>query len=132
VAQRYVLDKIADDRLKVYVVWGPFKERETEADARFAAPFVPDPRATHFWTPSTAAGELFKTPLKPLGLGDLSAWDSFLLFAPETRWEEAAPAPVHFMHRHVEGKKPNGARLFDLVSALLAQDKANLPSPRDR
>lgn len=131
-AQRYVFDKIADDRLKIYVVWGPFKERETEADARIAAQFVPDPRATHFWTPSTAAGNLFKAPLKPLGLGDLSAWDSFLLFAPETRWEEDAPAPAHFQHRQVAGKKLNGARLYELVNALLPQVKANLPTPRDR
>lgn len=129
--QRYVFDKIADDRLKIYVVWGPFKERETEADARIAAQFVPDPRAIHFWTPSTAVGDLFKAPLKPLGLGDLSAWDSFLVFAPETRWEDTAPTPAHLLHRHVEGKKLNGARLFDLVSALLPQTKAKLPTPRD-
>src|SRR5436309_12164064 len=91
VVQRYVLDRIADDRLTVYVLWGPYKEHETEAVARFAAPFVPDPRAVHFWTETTAAGEIFQEPLKPLGLGAGSAWDSFLLYAPETRWGDSVP-----------------------------------------
>jgi hypothetical protein len=55
VAQRYALDKLADDRLRVYVVWGPYKERETEADARLAASFIPDPRATHYRTESPSS-----------------------------------------------------------------------------
>lgn len=127
--QRYVLDRIADDRLRVYVVWGPYKERETEADARFAAPFVPDPRATHFWTPSSAPGDLFDEPLKPLGLGPLSAWDSFLVFGPETRWVDAAPAPAHFMHRDVKGKPLSGSALFEQVRSLLAADEKKTRSP---
>ena len=129
VVQRYVLDKIADDRLRVYVVWGPYKERETEADARFAAPFAPDPRATHFWTATPAPGDLFNEPLKPLGLGPASAWDSFLLFTPETRWVDAAPAPAHFMNRHVEGKPLSGSELFEQVRSLLAADEKKTRSP---
>lgn len=119
VAQLYVLDKIADDRLRVYVVWGPYKERETEADARFAAAFMPDPRATHFWTETPAPGNLFNDPLKPLGLGPQSAWDSFLLFASDTQWEETVPAPADFMHRNVEGRTLSGIRLFEQVRGLL-------------
>lgn len=132
VAQRYVLDKISDERLRVYVVWGPYKERETEADARFAAAFVPDPRATHFWTETPAPGELFNEPLKPLGLGPHSAWDSFLVYAPESRWGESPPPPTHFMHRNVEGKALNGVRLLEQVRDLLpAQDKeGKLPHSR--
>lgn len=132
VVQRYVLDQISDDRLKVYVVWGSFKERETEADARFAAPFVPDRRATHFWSASTAPGDLFQAPLQPLGLGPFSAWDSFLLFAPEARWGDAAPTPVSFMHRQVKDKPLNGLQLYEQVRSLLAaaDGKPAAPSPR--
>ena len=126
VAQRYVLDKIPDEGLRVYVVWGPYKERETEADARSAAAFVPDPRATHFWTETPAPGNLFNDPLKPLGLGPQSAWDSFLLFDPDTRWEEAVPAPTHFMHRNMEGRTLSGTQLFEQVRGLLvAAEKKN-------
>ena len=128
--QRYVLDRIGDPRLRAYVVWGPFKERETEADARFAAPFVPDPRATHFWTETVAAGEVFRAPLAGLGLGERSAWDSFLLFPAEARWEEMPPSPAHFMNREVEGKALNGSVLFEQVQALLAAASASPAQPR--
>lgn len=127
VVQRYLLDKISDDRLRVYVVWGPYKEHETEADAEFAAPFVPDSRAMHFWTPDTAAGDLFQEPLKPLGLSRGSAWDSFLIFGPETRWGETVPAPADFMHREVPGKSLNGVRLFEQVRDLLAAPAVKKP-----
>lgn len=124
VAQRYALDKLDDDRLRVYMVWGPYKERETEADARAAASFVPDPRATHFWTETTEAGNLFNEPLKPLGLGAQSAWDSFLVYAPDTRWGEKPPAPAYFLHRNLEGKALNGVRLLEDIRELLpAQDE---------
>lgn len=129
VAHRYVLDKIADDRLKIYVVWGPYKEREKEEDARWAAAFVPDPRATHFWTETPAPGNLFNEVLKPLGLGPLSAWDAFLVFSPETRWDDAVPTPVDFMHRGVKEKPLNGNRLFDQVSSLLAATEGKPRGP---
>ena len=132
VAQRYALDPVTDDRLRVYVVWGPYKERETEADARAAASFLPDPRATHFWTETPAAGNLFNEPLKPLGLGAQSAWDSFLVYAPDSRLGESPPAPAHFMHRNVEGKALNGVRLFEQVRDLLPSQDKEGKLPRSR
>lgn len=132
VAQRYALDKVAGDRLSVYVVWGPYKERETAADARLAASFIPDPRATHFWTETPAAGNLFNEPLKPLGLGPHSAWDSFLVYAPEARWGEAPPAPDFFMHRNVEGKAMNGVRLLEQIRGLIPSQDKEGKLPRSR
>ena len=133
VAQRYALDKVTDDRLRVYVVWGPYKEHETVAEARAAAPFIPDPRATHFWTETLEAGNLFNEPLKPLGLGTQSAWDSFLVYAPDTRWDEKPPVPAGFMHRNVEGRSLNGDRLLEQISHLLPpQDDKEDKHPRSR
>lgn len=132
VAQRYVLDKIPDERLRVYVVWGPYKEREKEEDARMAATFLPDPRATHFWTESPAAGNLFNEPLKPLGLGSHSAWDSFLVYAPDARWGESPPQPAHLMHRNVEGKPLNGVRLLEQIRDLVPSQDKEGKLPRSR
>lgn len=95
VVQRYVLDDIADPRLRVYMVWGPMLDKETEADARRATTFIQDPRLTHFWTDSDGVAERFKVPL---GLTTTDAWDTYLLFAPGTRWTEEAPRPSSFMH----------------------------------
>lgn len=95
VVQRYVLEEVADPRLRAYVVWGPMLDKETEADARVATRFIQDPRLTHFWTDSDGVALLFKGPL---GLTEADAWDTFLLFPSGARWDEAAPRPSSFMH----------------------------------
>ncbi|HEX7181567.1 MAG TPA: hypothetical protein VF756_06965 [Thermoanaerobaculia bacterium] len=109
-AQRYVLDEIADDRLRTYVVWGPMLGGETEADARTATVNLPDRRALHFWTGAHGVAEAFRAPL---GLGTELAWDTFLVYPAGVRWGETAPVPVYYMHvgkplpaeRHFNGEK---------------------------
>ncbi len=120
VVQRHVLDTVAADDLKVYVVWGPMLEKETEDDARHATVTVPDPRATHFWTDAHGVAEAFQAPL---GLSGVRAWDTFLLFPPGTRWEETAPRPSSFMHvgRPLpQERRLNGETLAREVRAALA------------
>jgi len=62
VVQRYVLDKVKDPNLKVYVVWGPMLGGEKEEDAREATALVPDARAIHFWTAAHSLAEALRAP----------------------------------------------------------------------
>ena len=120
VVQRYVLDDIADPRLRVYMVWGPMLDKETEADARRATTFIQDPRLTHFWTDSDGVAQQFKATL---GLPDADAWDTFLLFPPGTRWAEGAPRPSSVMHvgkQLPKERRLNGVTLAAEVRAVLA------------
>jgi hypothetical protein len=120
VVQRYVLDDIADPRLRVYTVWGPMLDKETEADARRATTFIQDPRLTHFWTDSDGVAQQFKVAL---GLADADAWDTFLLFPPGTRWAEGAPRPSSVMHvgkQLPKERRLNGVTLAAEVRAVLA------------
>lgn len=120
--QRYIMDRIGDDRLKVFVVWGPMQKKETEADARAATTHLTDPRVTHFWTDDHVLAEAYK---KPLGLEKdyEPAWDIYMLFPPGARWSEALPVPSYFMW--VEKKLPaetrfNAEKLGEQVQRLLA------------
>ena len=120
--QRSLLARIADPRLKVYVVWGPMLGPETEADARAATPFVPDGRATHFWTSAHTLAEQLRAPA---GLTDELAWDTFLLFAPGVRWGDAPPTPSRVLH--VDKRLPaeqrfNGEKLAAEARRLLTLD----------
>jgi hypothetical protein len=120
VVQRYVLKPIPDDRLAVYVVWGPMLGEEKEADAREATRHLPDPRVTHYWTPTHA---LATALAPPLGLHDAKAWDTFLLFAPGRRWGDAPPAPDYYMHVNKPlpaERRLNGEKLAEQVRKLLA------------
>jgi len=96
VVQRHVLDEIDDLRLRVYVVWGPMLEKETESEAREATTFLHDARATHFWTPVHTLAEMLAAPVG-LPAGE-RAWDTYLLFAPGLRWDDAPPTPSYTMH----------------------------------
>lgn len=89
------MDEISDERLRVYVVWGPMLDKEKEEDARDATIHVADPRVIHFWTASHQLAEAIDGPL---GIEGSRAWDTFLLFGPEARWDEAFPTPASVMH----------------------------------
>jgi hypothetical protein len=93
VVEKYVLDAIHDDSLRVYVVWGPMQGDEHRDDAAPATVFLADPRAAHFWTDGQEVAALFARAGK-LPAGD-RAWESLELFAPGATWGDALPAPVH-------------------------------------
>jgi hypothetical protein len=120
VVQRHVLKQIPDERLRVYVVWGPMLEKETEEDAKKATVHLPDPRVTHFWTGAHGVAEAFRAPL---GLGNERAWDTFLLFAPGVTWGETAPTPTSYMHKGKplpEDRRLNGIKLAEEIRRMLA------------
>ncbi len=118
--QKYVLDEIADERLKVFVVWGPMLGEENREDTDRASTFLHDPRSTHFWTPLHAVAETFRGPA---GLPeDELAWDTFHLFGPGAEWTEQLPRPLAVMH--VEKSLPaeqrlNGIELRRQIAQLL-------------
>lgn len=120
--QRYILDPIKDDRLRVFAVWGPMQEKETAADAEAASVFLLDPRVTQFWTDDDVLANAYKAPL---GLaGDLEpAYDVYMLFPPGVRWGETPPAPPYFMW--IEKNLPaetrfNAEKLGEQVRRLLS------------
>jgi len=128
VVQRYVLDRIDDDRLRTYVVWGPMQGGETRQKAEEATESQSDPRATHFWTGAQVVAERLQGPA---GLEDELAWDTFLLYPPGARWEgKVPPEPAHVMH---VGKslpaadRLNGEKLYQRAGELIETGPSELP-----
>jgi hypothetical protein len=121
VVQRYVLETIPDDRLRVYVVWGPMLGEEKESDAKEATAHLPDPRVTHFWAPTHVLAEAMAGPL---GMEGSRAWDTFQVFAADAHWGEKPPVPAYFMHVGKSSLPPerrlNGVTLAQKVRQLLA------------
>ncbi|MDY7093782.1 MAG: hypothetical protein SX243_12495 [Acidobacteriota bacterium] len=123
VIQRYVMHDIESDDLALYLVWGPMLGGEERQDAKEATAFLPDSRVVHYWTP---AHDLAAQVSKPLELGEELAWDTFLLYAPGTRWAEGPPpAPSSFMHvgRSLPAERRfNGKTLAAEIRGLLAEE----------
>jgi len=98
--------------LRVYVVWLPVLSRMSPealaGGARSGAKRLPDARVRHYLDPEARLGEHYTRALA-LPMED-PAWDVFLVFGPEARWEKAPPAPAAWMHQLGAGPR---AQLLD-------------------
>ena len=97
--QRYVLDRFADADLAAYAVWMPISDKDSRALAQEQTCNMLDPRASHFWIGDTALSDALR-PLVGLPADGPTAWDVYLVFGPDARWEgEQPPAAMTWMQR---------------------------------
>lgn len=74
--------------LQVYAVWvDQLGATRADIDAAFFA----DERVTAFWDPEGLAGEAFR---EAAGFPGPVFWDSYVVFAPDARWEDGPPPLV--------------------------------------
>jgi hypothetical protein len=118
--RRYLLDRLADERLRVYVVWVATLDGDTEAAARTASLNLTDPRVVQFFSPDLAVSKAFQAPLafkEPL------VREVALVYGADQAWGEGIPAPRLLMHRSrlmPEAQRLNAAKLADALKDLLA------------
>jgi hypothetical protein len=121
VVSRYVMKPIDDPRLRLYLVWGPMEEEDTEADARKATVNMPDPRATQFWTDDDGLADSWARVLGVVD--DETGYDLYMIFPPGVRWEKDPPIPSYFMWIEKQGlpkeTKFNGVVFAEQVRRFL-------------
>jgi hypothetical protein len=130
ILERYVLERISDPNLRVYIVWENIRTDDSRQHALKSAAFAADPRVTNFWSEKRVMGEAFK---EKVGFKTSPAWDVFLLFPAGTVWEKGAvPTPSELMCNLMgspedSAKLPrfNGAQLQEQVKAMLAKSQAS-------
>lgn len=135
--QRYVLDKLRTDDLRVYVVWEAVSAADTEARAKEAAVFIADPRVRQFWSKDQVAGKAFQSAL---GVKDAPPFDVFLVFAPAREWRQGAPPAIDFFMHNLavreglpQDKRLNGITLAGEIETLLAKSpKSSSPAIQAR
>ena len=93
--QGSVLETIDDQELAVLSVWVPMLPGDDERASRRASRLLPDSRVRHFWTDDQELGKAFQ---KALDIPRV-AWDIYLVYPPETRWNGQPPVPETFMHQ---------------------------------
>ena len=106
-----VFRKISDPQLRGYVVWEPIL-RSDGADALPGATAITgsDSRMMQYWDPAAAVGKTLSSSLElPL---KTPAWDIYLLFAPDARWDSEPPQPAFWMHQLGFPPWSDGARRF--------------------
>ena len=121
--EKYDLRAIADDRLRVYVVWQPVFPRDNREAVDDAAALLQDARVTHFWADDVAATAFYKSYLKL----EHQVFDVAFLYPPGAKWDAAPPAPLSYMHR----LESSGLPKENLFSATrLAEDIRKLLTGR--
>jgi len=89
------LEKDGSADVVVYVVWSSQSGAE-ERNVAEAASLVADRRARHYWDAGQRVGKAFQ-PI--LGTSD-PAWDTWMLFDRNARWEGATPPrPAWWEHQ---------------------------------
>jgi hypothetical protein len=124
-----------DPRLRPFVVWVP-KVRGRATDIAEAARLLSDARIQHFWD---ARGLLMNAYQDALAL-DEDAWDMFMAYDPQTRWEDRRPPlPRIWMHQlgtrerpRVRGRYLDAAAFAAEVGALLRGPASLLSTPAVR
>jgi hypothetical protein len=119
-----VIKKLQHDGVRIYVVWVPMF-RGRESDVPKATREVSDPRAMHYWD---GGSQLVAGYRQTLRLNE-PAWDIFLLYGPEARWEdERPPMPEYWMHQlgsrrspRVKGPYLDAGLFLDRARALLGR-----------
>lgn len=100
--QREVFSKVQDPDLRVYMVWVP-KSRGLERDVASATTQYPEPRARHFWDAPSVLVTGYRDTLQ---LSE-DAWDVFMLYGPDARWEgNRPPKPEYWAHQLGTKEKP--------------------------
>src|SRR5437667_3830865 len=117
-----VLKNIPDDRLRAHIVWLPMFPGDNKGRAQTRTEEFNDSRVSYYWDGDKLTGAEWQ---KALGI-DKVAWDVYLLYGPNTRWDGATPTPAFWMHQ-LNGvtKAPclNKSEFEDKVKGLLASLK---------
>ena len=96
-----MFEKNNDPHLRAYVIWVPELYAQ-ESDVPQGLATVPDVRANHFWD---GDGLLMRgygpvLDLPKIGSRSINAWDIFMIYGPDAKWEESAPpVPDFWMHQ---------------------------------
>jgi hypothetical protein len=99
VVQKDILEKIVSSYLAVYTVWLPVLAKDGLIAAERARMALPDARVKHFWDGEAQLGYAYQQAL-PLAANCRMAWDVYLLFRAQIKWQEPSPLlPTFWMHQ---------------------------------
>ncbi len=123
--EKQVLETIPSKQLAVYVVWLPVLNFQDEATLQRnglkESHRLPDSRATHYVDPNGFSGKQYSPILNIPYHGP--AWDVYLAFSADVRWQDRAPAPTGWMHQGGDGmdraRRLDGRKFADEIQKLL-------------
>ena len=97
---RAVLTELARGKyhtnIDIIIIWIDMLEGDNETTAGNSTKTFQDERVTQFHDPSRLAGRAIA---ESLGANDAIAWDMYLFYDRESKWEKKPPAPLDWAHQ---------------------------------
>ncbi|MHC4976957.1 MAG: hypothetical protein ACYTF7_10190 [Planctomycetota bacterium] len=105
--------------LEVGIVWIPMVEGDGhDAALEMASLFDRDPRVTQFEDPTRLLGQRLEKQLLMEGAGP--AWDIYLRYSPEARWDRELPTPDDWVHQFSGDRRADPDRFRTGEALVLA------------
>ena len=116
-----VLEAFPNADIDVSIIWIDMLRSDNAAAAAQSAKMFDDPRVRQFHDPrgSRLAGKAFAHELIREGAG--VAWDIYIFYDRDARWDENPPKPIDWMHQLGGGRRADPERFHagaELVSEL--------------
>ena len=128
--QQDILEAVADENMKVYVVWTPVLQEDNRQAAAEMMRLIPDSRAVHFWDEDKSLGFLLGTTVT-LPRGRDLAWDVYFAFDATAKWGDVPPQPANWMHQlGLDERTLDGDTLRAAVVKLLEPSSETISPPR--
>jgi hypothetical protein len=89
-----ILNRHPKGRLRVFLMWAPFMQRDTLNLAKQATGYLPDERVQHYWDLWRFTSRAYA---KQMEIPELHAWDMFVFYKPHLVWHEIIPEPTFWM-----------------------------------
>ncbi|HEV2492516.1 MAG TPA: hypothetical protein VG204_05530 [Terriglobia bacterium] len=125
--QTQVFLNVSSSDVRGYVVWMPVTSfGKWEAAAHEQAWRIPDKRITRYYDAESHLGNVYAPLLHLTGSGP--AWDVYMVFGPEARWNAQPPAPSFWMHQLPARRAPaeqllDPDRMTHAIQELLGTEK---------
>jgi hypothetical protein len=87
-------------------VWLPILRKDNEGRVPKAIAKIPDKRATNYWDGDKTLARAFAETLE-FAEKTKPAWDIYLVYGKDAKWEEGAPKPNYWMHQLEDLPKDN-------------------------
>lgn len=115
-----VLEDFPKADIDVSIIWIDMLRSDNAAAAAKIAKMFDDPRVRQFHDPrdSRLAGKAFAHGLIREGAG--VAWDIYMFYDKDARWDEHPPKPIDWMHQLSGGRRADATR-FRTGDALVEE-----------
>ena len=89
------LNSVTDERVRAYIVWLPIYEGRFKGEAQKLSNSYRNPRVSYVLDERSETATEWQSVLGTPSV----AWDVYMLFGPDSKWETRPPQPAFWMHQ---------------------------------